>query len=169
MMFSETRERCVPGAASKCQCAAIPTTFETHLVPLQSSCHPLLGGIHRFAAFRALGVFHRLERHSDWRGSLSWPAKKDNTVRFVEMPIMLRVKVWCFHGFVKIMDFWKFHLAVPFSTPGLANFNPLEGHTICKNSPEGRNCIHTRMYRNLGGIELKRPLLQTRQLIEVLL
>jgi len=49
--------------------------FETHLVPLQSSCHPLLGGIHRFAAFGALGIFHRLERHSDWRGLLSWPCR----------------------------------------------------------------------------------------------
>ena len=167
MIVSKTRERCVPRSASKCQCAAIPTAFEAHLVPLQSSCHALLGGIHRFAAFRALGVFHRLERHSDWRGLLSWPAKKHYTVRFREIPKIFRVKVWCSHGIVKIMDFWKSQLLVSFCTPGLAHFNPLEGHTIY--SPEGRPCVH--MVRNLGwgGIELKRPLLQTRQLIEVLL
>jgi hypothetical protein len=51
--------------------ATILTTLEAHFVPLQSSCHPLLGGIHRFAALGALRVFHRLERHFDWRGLLS--------------------------------------------------------------------------------------------------
>jgi len=28
------------------------------------------------------------------------------------------------------------------SNPGLAYFNPLEDHTICKGSPQGRACIY---------------------------
>jgi hypothetical protein len=38
---------------------------------------------------------------------------------------------------------------VPFCTPGLTNFNPVEGHTVRKDSPEGRTCVH--VCRNLGG------------------
>jgi hypothetical protein len=49
----------------------ILTTLEAHLVPFQPSCNSLLSGIHGLATFGALGVFHRLERHFEWRGLLS--------------------------------------------------------------------------------------------------
>jgi len=37
---------------------------------------------------------------------------------------------------------------VPSPTAGLANFNPLEGHTILQDSPEGCTCIY--VYRGEG-------------------
>jgi hypothetical protein len=34
-------------------------------------------------------------------------------------------------------------------TPGLATFNPMEGHRILKNLPEGRSCVY--VFRKCGG------------------
>jgi hypothetical protein len=85
-------------------------------VPLQSSCHPFLGGIHRFTALGALRVFHRLERHFDWRGLLSWPVKKHKIIIFKETRIKFRVKVWCSHSSIKIMDICYWRRVISFCT-----------------------------------------------------
>ena len=45
--------------------------LEAALVPLEAPGQPLLRGVHRLAAHRALGHLHRLERHPDQNPSTS--------------------------------------------------------------------------------------------------
>jgi len=37
-----------------------------------------------------------------------------------------------------------------YSKPGLANFNPQEGHIILNGSPEGRTCVY--IYQKVGDL-----------------
>lgn len=43
--------------------SVLRTAFEALLVPFQATGHTLLGGVHGFGAFRALGDLGRGERH----------------------------------------------------------------------------------------------------------